>query len=203
MDFVDLAALTIHDVKNRLALVARRAEAGGDPETLRGVLESAAELTRLLAFYKAERGGLEPQIDARVPADVVAEVVAETGRQTALTVAAELSGAPVLGFYDESLVRMVLVDAVYNALRHARQRVVVGATQRDGWLVFYVRDDGPGYPPEMLAAPAEMRPLGRHGTGLGLALAARVAAAHANAGLTGQTLLSNDGGAVFSLLLPA
>lgn len=202
MDFADLAALTIHDVKNRLAVVAHRAEAGGDAETLRGVLEAAAGLTRLLAWYRVEKGALAPQVDARAPADLIAELAAEISRQTALTVEIAGQAAPALGFYDEALVRMVVLDALYNALRHARERIVLAAGERDGMLVFSVRDDGPGYPPEMLGTPSAPRPLGRMGTGLGLVLAARVAALHANAGVCGRVELANDGGAVFSLLLP-
>ena len=37
MEFVDLAAFAIHDVKNRLAVLASRADAKGDGETLRGL----------------------------------------------------------------------------------------------------------------------------------------------------------------------
>ena len=33
MDFIDLAAFTIHDVKNRLAHLAHRADEKGDRET--------------------------------------------------------------------------------------------------------------------------------------------------------------------------
>ena len=53
MDFGDLAAFTLHDVKNRLAVLASRAEAKGDGETVHAVLEVAGTLTRLLAWYKA------------------------------------------------------------------------------------------------------------------------------------------------------
>ena len=100
MDFADLAAFTIHDAKNRLALVATRAEANGDAETLRGILESSASLTRLLAYYKAEKESLGAEIDARVPADLVNELALDIGKQTTLTISADWSGAPQLWFYD-------------------------------------------------------------------------------------------------------
>lgn len=203
MDFVDLAALTIHDVKNRLTLVAHHAEFGGDAETLRGVMEAAGALTRLLAFYKAEKGALASQVDARVPADLVEELVVELAKQTTLTVEADLRAAPALGFYDENLIRMVLLDALYNAMRHARSRIVVGAEEADGWLVFFVSDDGPGYPEEVLAGAGTMQPISREGTGIGLSLAARVAALHVNGDKSGGIALANAGGAVFRLRLPA
>ena len=200
--FADLAALTIHDVKNRLALVAARAEANGDAETLRGVLEAAAQLTDLLAWYRAEHDRLRVDIDARVPADLIEELSASLRRQTALEIVAESEAAPELAFYDETLVRMVVLDALYNAVRHARSRIVLRAGSDNGWLVFAVADDGPGYPPAILAEPVAMQPITRQGTGLGLHLAARIAALHENQGQTGRIELNNDGGAVFRLFLP-
>lgn len=202
MEFADLAAITIHDAKNRLGLVATRAEANGDAETLRGVLESAASLTRLLAYYKAEKNSLATQIEARVPADLLNELVNDLGKQTSLILAADLSKAPTLWFYDESLIRMVLLDALYNALRHARTKVSLAASDHGDWLEWVVADDGDGYPSEMLGEPQGMQSLSRDGTGIGLYLAQRVAALHKNSGHCGRIELDNNRGAVFRLLLP-
>lgn len=202
MEFVDLAALTVHGVKNRLAILAARAEARGDRETLRDALEAAATLSRLLACYKAEKGQLTADIEACTPADLVAELVAEVRQQTALTISAELERAPELWFYDEHLIRMVIRDAIYNALRYARREVIIAARTRAGWLDLGVRDDGPGYPPQILARAAGSWPLSREGTGLGLYLADRVAALHCNGERHGRVELANSGGAAFHLLLP-
>lgn len=201
-DFADLAAVVVHDVKNRLAQAAARAEASGDPEMLRGVLEASAALSRLLTCYRADKGGLGVELDARCPADLVGELQAEIGRQTRLTVQAGLDEAPVLAFYDESLVRMVLLDALYNALRHARGLVRLSAAVEGDWLVFTVADDGPGYPPELLAEPTAMSAISACGTGLGLYLAGRVAGLHRNGAQVGRIELLNADGAVFRLLLP-
>ncbi|MBS1161328.1 MAG: histidine kinase [Proteobacteria bacterium] len=202
MNFVDLAAVTIHDVKNRLAVLANRAEDQGDSATMRGVLEAAATLSRLLALYKADSGGLLSDIEARTPADLLAELAAEFGKQSALHFAVELSAAPNLWFYDENLVKMVLQDALYNALRHARREIRLSAVADGEWLEFSVHDDGPGYPPNMLDQALAIQPISREGTGLGLHLAGRVAALHRNGGREGYVRLSNANGARFSLLLP-
>lgn len=202
MDFAELAAFTIHDVKNRLAVLASRAESKGDPEMLHGALEAAASLTRLLAWYKAEKGSLGIEVDARVPADLLEELAAEISKQSTLTARIESSAAPTLWFYDESLIRMVLLSAVYNAMRHARQHITLSAQEASGWLEFVVRDDGDGFPESMLGQSIAMQPLSRHGTGLGLHLAGHVAAMHENAGQCGSIELSNEQGAVFRLRLP-
>lgn len=154
MRFAALAALSIHDVKNRLALMAARAENRGDNETLRDALAAAGELTRLLACYKAETGLLRPDIDAFSPADLVKELVAETRPLSQLDILGDSQLAPQSWFYDESLIRMVLANALHNALRFARQRILVTARESGDWLELCVADDGPGYPPEMLANPA-------------------------------------------------
>ena len=202
MDFADLAALTIHDVKNRLMLAAARAEASGDRDVLRDVLESAVSLSRLLMFYKSEQEVLAVQVDARVPTDLIGELQADIRRQTDLAIDIEISEAPQLAFYDEPLVRLVLLDALYNGLRHARQRLVLGARAEGAGVCFFVRDDGEGFPPAMLANPLPLSPLSREGTGLGLALARRVAAAHRGSHGCGEVRLANQPGGCFSLCLP-
>jgi signal transduction histidine kinase len=202
MEFAELAALTIHDVKNRLHGLAVQAESSGHPQLLQGALAAAASLTRLLVWYKAEKGVLQPEVEARVPEDLLRELAAEVARQTTLTLSIDVSEAPTLWYYDESLVRMVLLDALYNALRHARQTIRLTAVERGAWLELTVQDDGPGYPAGLLGSGPEMRPLSREGTGLGLHLAGRVAALHANAGVQGTIELKNEAGAVFCLRLP-
>lgn len=202
MEFIDQAALTIHDVKNRLAILAGRAESRGDQETLHELLECAASLTRLLLFYKSEKGRLDVDVDARVPADLLEEVAAQTGKALPLKVEVLASDAPALWFYDEKLVRLVLLNAVYNAMHHAKARICLSAYEEMDWLVFQVKDDGDGFPPEMLANDVDIRPWTDEGTGLGLHLASRVATLHQNGMLRGRVELRNDDGAVFSLFLP-
>ncbi len=202
MEFADLAAFTIHDVKNRLHVLAGQAESAGYPDMLYGALDAAASLSRLLAWYKAEKGCLGVEMDARVPEDLLQELAAEISRETTLTVSVDVSAAPTLWFYDETLVRMVLMNAVSNARRYARHEICLSAVDTGEWLEISVRDDGAGYPEVMLAKPLCMQPLSREGTGLGLHLAGHVAALHENAGHHGSIELKNDPGAVFCLRLP-
>lgn len=204
MSFIDLAALAIHDVKNRLALLASRAEAQGDRPAVLGLHEAAAELTRLLLVYKAEKGHLGAAIDAGVPAELVGDLVREVAGMTELTVETDIGAVPTLWFYDEHLVRMVLLNAVYNALRHARHKLSIGVRGDAAWLEFSVQDDGPGFPPACLGTVPAIGQLSQEGTGLGLYLAATVAELHRNGPAAGRIELANgpDGGAIFRLFLP-
>lgn len=202
MSFADIAAITIHDVKNRLAQLAGRAEARGDKETLRIALEAATTLSALLAFYRAESGVLGVAIDAHSPADLLAELAVSSVLPAALSIATRCDGAPLVGYYDEALVRMVLTNALQNAQRHARARILLGAATNGDYLEFVVHDDGDGYPPAVLADTGASAPISREGTGLGLQLASRVAALHSHAGRSGEVRIANDQGALFRLRLP-
>jgi signal transduction histidine kinase len=202
MSFLDIAALSLHDIKNRLAAMAARAEARGDSETLRDALGAAGQLTRLLACYKADAGVLRPEIDARCPAELLTELQMEGRRLSAFEIVVDCERAPSLWFYDEYLVRMLLNNALQNAIRFARRRITLAACETDDCLEFRVSDDGDGYPEEILASQTRAAQISPEGVGIGLYLAHRVAALHQNHGLAGSVSLTNDGGAVFRLRLP-
>lgn len=201
MHFDDLVALTIHDVKNRLTLLAAHAEHQADKPMLHGLLETACTLTDLLAFYKAEQGLLDAQINACVPSDLVSDLAQEFSQQTQLTLRTDTAQAPLLAFYDPNLIRMVLLNPLYNAVRHARSTITLSVHAEPGWLMFTVADDGEGFPPEMLE-PDHLTQHPTDGTGLGLVLAKKVAELHRHAGNSGSIRLSNQDGAVFQLRLP-
>ncbi|MEF8700789.1 MAG: ATP-binding protein [Candidatus Accumulibacter sp. UW25] len=203
MSFADIVALTLHDVKNRLAQLAGSAEARGDTETMRQAIEAADKLTSLLIYYRSDMGSLTLDIDGHSPADLAAEFVDQTAARGPCRVELDCTQAPTLWFYDEALLRMVLANAVQNAGRHARTRILIRVAEQGGLLEFRVEDDGCGFPDEVLAAVlGDAAHVTREGTGLGLELARRIARMHQNAGQRGQIRLENAGGAVFRLLLP-
>lgn len=203
MRFADLVALHIHDIKNRLAMVAARAERRGDTETMRDMLAVTGELSRLLACYKAEAGQLQPLIDAHAPDYLVQELVADYQHLLTPRVETQTERAPPSWYYDESLVRMVLANALQNGLRSARSRVRVSVAEDGDWLEFCIHDDGAGYPEERLNCVDEAAPISQDGIGVGLYLAHKVAGLHVNNGLRGEVRLQNEDGAVFRLRLPA
>jgi len=102
---------------------------------------------------------------------------------------------PSFWFFDAQLVRLALDSAIFNALRYAHARIVLGCRlHADGMLGFYVSDDGPGV--QQQPSPSS--------TGLGLAVCEQVARAHRNRGRHGHSSLDNNdnGGAIFELKLP-
>jgi signal transduction histidine kinase len=117
------------------------------------------------------------------------------------SVSVEVTGsAEVRG--DEEAIERAVLNLVENAARHANHRVDVSVSSDGGQALVAVRDDGPGFPPELLrqAAGRFVRgPGAEHGAGLGLAIVDAIAAAHG-----GNLVINNrdDGGAEVQLRLP-
>lgn len=212
-----LAAVGIHELKNQLTeltllldelapaaspgLAARIASA----RFLCGRIRD--RMAALLALYRLDGGEQAFTLEAHCPEDLAAEVAAElaalAGGRLRIS-SATAPDVPAFWFFDRELVRSALINAGHNALLHARREVLVEAAAEAGMLIFRVRDDGPGYPPALLAADLGQPQPSARGSGLGLHFAHAVARAHQHGGRCGQVRLANarEGGAVFSLLLP-
>jgi signal transduction histidine kinase len=219
--FSTILASTIHDVKNSLSIVLSSLDelvrTAGDslPAERLTKLQYEAQrvnhnLVQLLALYKMENRGLAANIDEYPVRDFLEEVLAsEKVILKARKIKLDLSCAPDLAWYfDRDLLAGVLRNAVNNAIRYAKDAVMVTAREQDGYLVLSVNDNGKGFPESMLAAGAQQG----HGvnfssgnTGLGLYFTSRVAGLHKNKDKTGCIELGNGqalGGACFSIKLP-
>ena len=222
LDLPALAASTIHELKNLLGQLTLSldeiAQASG-PAVAPQVAGArfacrriADRMVELLALYKLDGGQRAFTMDAHSPVDFVEEIRTEAQSLAADRLRLEVECAqntPPFWFFDRELVQGALMNAVHNALLHARSRIVLSAGLRDGLLAFDVADDGPGYPPAVLQADlASPQPAaagaGNKRTGLGLYFAQAVARAHENKGRVGRVEVANarQGGAAFSLLLP-
>lgn len=107
---------------------------------------------------------------------------------------------------DPRLLRRATQNLVSNAVKYTRDTVVLTATVQEGRARLVVDDDGPGVPAAERARVFEpfvrlhQDPDGPRGVGLGLAIVARIAAAHGGAAWVEESPL---GGARFVLELPA
>lgn len=205
-DFADIAALTIHDVKNKLAQLAAEAESRGDSKSMQVALEASGTLSGLLCYYKSETHNLHVQIEPQDPAELVADLIASLPAglsiDNKIVVTSDVEHAPGLWFYDKTLIHMVLANAIQNALRYARHQIRITVAEHSGQLFIRILDDGDGFPQTVLEHHGDNSPVTRHGTGLGLRLAQRVVTLHQNQGKTGHIHLSNSNGAQFELVLP-
>jgi signal transduction histidine kinase len=116
-------------------------------------------------------------------------------------VAVDVTGsAEVRG--DEEAIERAVLNLVENAANHASHRVDVTVSSDGDRAVVAVRDDGAGFPPELLDQAAGRFVRGSdvaRGAGLGLAIVDAIAAAHG-----GGIAIENrpGGGAEVQLRLP-
>jgi signal transduction histidine kinase len=205
-----LTTAVAHDLKNRLVILGEelaQLKAMGLPAAALRHVDTANEqaeqlarkLVELLTVQKAtDDGGLRASLHEELPElfleDVLVQAQALAG--TRIRIVKQVDGElPSFWFFDAQLVRLALDSAIFNALRYAHSRIVLGCRlHADGMLGFYVLDDGPGV--QQQPGPAS--------TGLGLAVCEQVARAHRNRGRHGHSSLDNNdnGGAIFELKLP-
>lgn len=201
------AALVVHDLKNELGALeaalqqlALQPLAGAAAAAHRQCQMLRQRLVMYLTAYGAE-GELRAVRDDESPADLLASAAARhQPADAALQVLAEPGAqAPPFWYFDRRLIAMALDAALHNALRFARQRIVLGARVEDGHLVFSVDDDGPGLGPQ----PAVDANANDNATGLGTTLCRAVAQAHGTTRADGGVRLFNraEGGARFELWL--
>lgn len=201
----EMSAVLAHEIRNPLASLKGNAQLlaqmlpGGDKPRAKAdrVVEEATRLEKLtgdlLRFVRTGELRREPAD----PAALVREVVAQCSRDTAPAV--HTAEAPTRWSLDADRLREVLANLVENALA-AGAPVEVTVRQREGELEIEVADRGPGVQAQDRERIFEPFVTGKtQGTGLGLAVARRIAEAH------GGSLTVHErqgGGAIFRLLLP-
>ncbi|MFJ2540766.1 sensor histidine kinase [Pseudomonas sp. NPDC087614] len=223
LDFSTVIASTVHDMKNSLAMLmqahskwlARLPQAQREG-TEQGVIDFEfahlnGMLVQLLGLYKlgVNQMPVQPayhELDDFIEAQLAAhqEVFASRG----IIATYEVDPLSPLGFFDRELVASVLGNCINNAIRYARESLLISVSDEAGQLVLSINDDGDGYPVEMLERQADYVQGINHSsgsTGLGLYFAARIAALHQRNGVEGRTEIRNGGplgGGIFSLYLP-
>ncbi len=112
------------------------------------------------------------------------------------------------GYFDEDLVSGVISNALNNAMRFARDYILITAIKNNDGLELRIEDNGNGYPAQMLQKNGDHTHsvnFQEGSTGLGFTFAAMVAHLHHNQGRVGALKLENSKslkGACFILRLP-
>ena len=203
----EMSAVLAHEIRNPLAalkghaqlLVERLAGAGPEREKAERLVRESRRLELLvddlLGFVRASRVAPAPADPAAVLRDAVQAVAGDR-----VDVVAD--GAPPTWRLDAPRVQQALVNLLRNALEASPDGArVAAAVERDQrGLVFRVRDHGAGLPSgdaERLFEPFHTTRV--QGTGLGLAVARRVAELHGGS-VTART--HPAGGAEFCVVIP-
>jgi PAS domain S-box-containing protein len=196
----DVLGVVAHDLRNPLGSILLQAEvlrsSGGEPgsrphERAESIARSARRMNRLiqdlLDVTRMEAGSLS--IDrARIAAGEVLGECAEAQRPLAAAASLELrlEVAPDLPdvLADRDRLQQVFENLIGNAIKFTGPggAIAVGAAPRDGEVLCWVADTGAGIPAEDLPHVFDrfwqaQRP-GRHGAGLGLAIARGIVEAH-------------------------
>ncbi|HET9449433.1 MAG TPA: PAS domain-containing sensor histidine kinase, partial [Aggregicoccus sp.] len=195
----EVLGVVAHDLRNPLhtvTLTARQllGRRQADPVAERGmerVLRSAQRMDRLiqdlLDVVRVEAGTLalhpEPHSAAQLVQAVV-EPLRPLAAEAQLTVEVRVEGDPGRVSADADRMHQVLGNLVGNALKFtpAGGRITVGVAPRDGQVLFWVADTGPGIPGEQLPHLFERywqgRSADRRGAGLGLSIVKGLVEAH-------------------------
>jgi len=208
----EMAAEMAHELRNVLqtisssAHVGRLAVAHGDAQGAESHLAKIERNARAAHSIVDDVMGLargEP-LDKRVAP--LLEIVAAARAEVGPGAARWEDGAIPRGLLVQAHPRLFarLLHALYdNAIRACAPRKPTVTTQAwalGGQVVMEIADDGPGVPEAIVARLFEPLVTGREGgSGLGLALARRIAAAH---GGTLELAASGSGGATFRVELP-
>ncbi len=222
MKFADVLASSVHDIKNALGVMINTLdEITSDPDsglahnpkmlTLQSEAKRASnDLIQLLSLYKIENERLTPHVAEYNLEDFLDDILVEhraLAQARGIKINRECDPFLSAYFYAD-LVRGILNNAIGNAERYTRDRILLAADFQDDFLVIRVEDNGRGFPPamlEMLDALNVSRGFQSGRTQLGLFFSSQVARMHQNQGLEGRIELGNEcslGGGCFSVCLP-
>jgi two-component system sensor histidine kinase HydH len=202
----EMAAVMAHEIRNPLAsmkgnaqlLVEQWPEPGPARTKAERLVSDALRLERLTEDLLGLSGAGALQRSEVDPVSVLRAAIDDVGGP----VEVQAAGAPATFRLDADRMRQVLTNLLRNGLQSTDppQPVTASVAAEGGRLVFCVRDRGPGVPDaekERIFEPFHTTRL--RGTGLGLAVARRIAEAH---GGTIGASRHPEGGAVFRVELP-
>lgn len=185
MDFEQLTAAVIHDLKNQIQTVVtesdqllqtlpdeHKAPVSALLRRTRGIQE---EISQLITLYQIKSHSLFSSEEAW-PLSTLRVVAAQIQLQYPDIHIRIEAADHFSGWYNDFLMQMALVCLITNSAQAGAKNIRLHAEQEAEGLAFSVIDDGPGFPPEVLAGERVSRRIG--GTGLGLYFSELVALHH-------------------------
>lgn len=224
LNYSDILASIVHDVKNSLSVVSSDVEFFMADESLSDEMRQRAtvmqqearrannQLIQVLSLYKLDNQRLSPNVSECQVYDFLEELMIE---ENALAKAQNIQidvdcDEWLTGYFDQDLVRGVLSSSIGNAKRYTKDRVLLSGAQEDGCLVLRVEDNGDGFPGRFLHeynadSDAFGKDFSEGRTQLGFFFASSIAALHKNRGQEGFIRLRNGhelAGGCFEMWLP-
>jgi signal transduction histidine kinase len=222
IDFAFVLASSVHDMKNSLGMLLNTLSAmmenspPKDAEQARffSTLEYEAaringELVQLLSLYRMDEQTMMVVIDEHHAIDIIEEQIARNdsllkSRQIEIQIDCD---SDLIWYLDSELIGGVLNNLIVNCARYCREKLMVSATEEDGFLCISVADDGQGYPDNMLLGPLPQAAVSfsSGNTRLGLLFARKVLELHKSKKGQGYMTIANNGplgGGLLRLYLP-
>lgn len=213
----------IHDIKNSLlmslsSLEALYAELEQLPKQQKQQLTTIQyelrrinnALIQLLSLYKMETNLFSINVDQYNVYDFLDElIINNTPLNSSNGIQIELICDDDLDwFFDRDLIATLINSSVNNAIRYARNKILLSAKITDNTLEITIEDDGEGFPEKMFNQEEDLETIinsSTGSTGLGLYFAQKIAGLHKNRERHGTTRINNQsrlGGGSFLLSLP-
>lgn len=222
IDFSFVLASSVHDMKNSLGMLLNtlsmmvEKSPPKDEEQARffSTLEYEAaringELVQLLSLYRMDEKTLVVMIDEHHAIDVLEEQIARNDtllKSRNINVSVDCA-SDLVWYFDNELIGGVLNNLIVNCARYCRKKLLISATEENGYLCISVADDGKGYPDNMLLGPLPQSAVSFNSgnTRLGLLFARKVLELHKTKKGQGYMTIANNGvlgGGVLKLYLP-
>lgn len=222
-DFSLILASSVHDMKNSLGMLLGSLEeviSEMDPANQRQANQFAtlqyeasrinAELVQLLSVYRLQKQRLPVVVDEHYVAEILEDQLArnETLFATRRIEVVMECNHDLVWYFDGEMIASIINDALVNASRYTKDRILLSATAVADQLEIRVCDNGSGFPKDMLGVQSlhnDAKEFNQTRTNLGLYFATQVAELHQKGQLQGQLLLCNEGrlsGGEWVLTLP-
>lgn len=222
IDFSFVLASSVHDMKNSLGMLLNtlaimvEKSPPKDEEQARffSTLEYEAaringELVQLLSLYRMDEKTLVVMIDEHHVIDILEEQIARNDtllKSRSIQVSLECD-ADLVWYLDNELIGGVLNNLIVNCARYSKEKLLLTATEENGYLCISVADDGRGYPDNMLLGPLPQAAVSFNSgnTRLGLLFARKVLELHKSKKGQGYMTIANNGplgGGILKLYLP-
>ena len=219
--FGALLAASIHEIKNRFGLLYNELDTllnqlptdESQQQQAESIKSEAqfigSELMRVLGSYKSMAGDFAVNVDQQFAVEFLEEVIVRHGYTfRANGVTAELDcDEETSGFFDTSIVTIVMDTLLYNAIKAGAKNLQFSASEDDEYLFLTLHDDGPGFPDAMLQGEIGQSKLSvdDQSSGLGLYFAQSLLAAHKEGDRIGHLVLGKSDilkGAQVTIALP-
>lgn len=221
IDFSMVLANAIHDMKNSISMLIdglERIDMRGINESAQGSLPKLRYegkrinngLVHLLTLYRISESSYSLMMAEHNVEEMLFECKCENEDLLSLkgiAIDTDVEG-DLQYFFDRELIASVINSVLNNAYKYTKDRILLRAYVKDGYLSLLIEDNGPGYPAFMMELdPEQQREISykTSSTGLGTYFAATIAKMHRYRDRQGSIVIDNngiDGGGRFEIRLP-